>query len=216
MKELTSTSYAILGLLSVRRWSAYDLAKQMKRSMAYYWPRAERAIYAEPKNLVAHGLATATVEASGKRTRSVYAITPKGRRALSRWLAQPSAAPQFESEAIVRVLFAENGSTDDLLAAIRGLRAHAGTLRAEAVEVARGYVEGRGPFPHRVHLAALTGQFIIDYVRTLERWSLWAETEVERWPNTTDPAVFPGSLDVFRGLLEEEPDSATPTRTATG
>ena len=30
---LTTTSYAILGLLALRSWTAYELAKQMKRTL---------------------------------------------------------------------------------------------------------------------------------------------------------------------------------------
>lgn len=203
MPELTSNSYAVLALLSVRPWSAYELSKQVKRSMAFYWPRAERAIYDEPKKLVAAGLASGTTEATGKRTRTVYRITPKGRRAFSRWLAQASAPPQFESEALVRVTFGESGSKEDLLAAIRSLRSHALALRAQAEEVIRGYVEGRGPFPERLHLLSVSGAFNVGYVRMLERWATWAEEVIERWPDTRTPAAFPGALDVLRDLLGE-------------
>src|SRR5688572_5469801 len=51
----TTTSYAILGLLSVRRWTTYELAKQVQRSLNWFWPRAERKLYDEPKRLVADG-----------------------------------------------------------------------------------------------------------------------------------------------------------------
>ena len=32
-KELTTTSYAILGLLALRSWTTYELAKQMQRTL---------------------------------------------------------------------------------------------------------------------------------------------------------------------------------------
>ena len=58
-KPLTTTSYAILGLLRLRSWTPYELAKQVQKSLGWFWPRAERKLYDEPKNLVAHGLAKA-------------------------------------------------------------------------------------------------------------------------------------------------------------
>ena len=61
-RALTSTSYAILGLLSLRPWTTYELAQQMQRALGQFWPRAESKLYEEPKKLVDHGLATATVE----------------------------------------------------------------------------------------------------------------------------------------------------------
>ena len=54
--ELTTTSYAILGLLAIRPWSTYELARQMQRDLRFVWPRAESNLYAEPKKLIAHGL----------------------------------------------------------------------------------------------------------------------------------------------------------------
>ena len=40
-ESLTTTSYAVLGLLCLRDWSTYELNKQMQRSMRLWWPRAE-------------------------------------------------------------------------------------------------------------------------------------------------------------------------------
>src|SRR3954469_12912833 len=91
--QLTTTSYAILGLLAVRPWTTYELAQQMGRALGQFWPRAESKLYEEPKKLVAHGLARATKETVGKRARTVYSITPKGRKALAAWVPGPAAGP---------------------------------------------------------------------------------------------------------------------------
>ena len=76
--ELTTTSYAILGLLAIRPWSTYELARQMQRDLRFAWPRAESNLYAEPKKLIAHGLATASSEPRGKRRRTVYTTVTRG------------------------------------------------------------------------------------------------------------------------------------------
>ncbi|MEL7207471.1 MAG: PadR family transcriptional regulator, partial [Actinomycetota bacterium] len=90
-KSLTTTSYALLGLLSIQTWSTYELAKQVDRSLGWFWPRTERKIYDEAKKLVELGHATATSEASGSRPRKVYEITEQGRNALEAWLGESSA-----------------------------------------------------------------------------------------------------------------------------
>ena len=77
-KSLTTTSHALLGLLNVKPWTTYELAKQVQRSLGWFWPRAERKLYDEPKQLVAAGLATASEQRTGKRPRTVYAITGEG------------------------------------------------------------------------------------------------------------------------------------------
>ena len=53
----STTSHAILSLLAIQPWATYDLAKLMRRSLHFFWPRAESNLYAEPKRLVEAGLA---------------------------------------------------------------------------------------------------------------------------------------------------------------
>ena len=65
MAELTTTSYAILGLLNIKPWSAYELTQQAQRSLRYVWPKSESHLYAEPKRLVRMGFARVTETAGG-------------------------------------------------------------------------------------------------------------------------------------------------------
>src|SRR5436309_13332803 len=109
---LTTTSYAVLGLLSIKPWSSYELTQQMDRSLGRFWPRAVSKLYEEPKKLVSHGLARASTQRNGQRTRTVYTITLKGRRALAAWLQQPGDGPVLEFEQLLKVFFAENGTKD--------------------------------------------------------------------------------------------------------
>ncbi len=55
------------------------------------------------------GYAQASQQRRGRRPRIVYWITPAGRRALARWLAQPGAGPEVEFEQLMKVFFAEHG-----------------------------------------------------------------------------------------------------------
>lgn len=182
--ELTTTSYAILGLLALKPWTTYELAQQMTRALGRFWPRAESNLYAEPKRLVALGLARATDEAVGRRPRTVYAITPEGTQALEAWLAAPPAAPgpTLEFEAMVRVFFAENGSKADLVAAIEGARAWAEAQVAATVDIPRQYLRGEGGFPERLPWIILSGMFLTDYTLMVGRWAEWAAGVVESWP----------------------------------
>src|SRR5210317_1466693 len=79
--RLTTSSYAVLGLLAIRPWAGYELTQQATRSLRFAWPKSERLLYAEPKKLVEHGLATAHNESVGQRNRTVYTITDAGRSA---------------------------------------------------------------------------------------------------------------------------------------
>ena len=85
--DVPTTSYAVLGMLAIRPWSAYELNKQLRRSLAYCWPKTQSVLYDEPKRLAALGWARSRSEPAGRRTRTVYEITPAGREALREWLA---------------------------------------------------------------------------------------------------------------------------------
>jgi PadR family transcriptional regulator, regulatory protein AphA len=200
-RPLTTTSFAILGLLSVRPWPAYELTGQMKRGLRHTWPRTETRLYQEPKNLVAHGLATASTQVNGRRSRTVYSITPGGRRALARWLEAESAPPQMQSEAVLRATFADAGSKDALVATLRGLRAHGEALRRQLGDQAADYIATGGPFPERLHLIALIGRFLSDYAELLEGWAAWAEDTVAHWPATGPANAVPIPAEVFDLVL---------------
>ena len=111
MSKVTTTAYSMLGLLSLRAWSTYELAQHMLRSnLRAIWPRAESRIYEEPKRLTREGLAEAEVLWRGGRRRTVYTITRRGRDALRRWLGQPSRRFSFRSEAAFSLRASTSGA----------------------------------------------------------------------------------------------------------
>jgi PadR family transcriptional regulator AphA len=195
---MSTTSYAVLGLLCVQPWSAYELTQQMKRSLRFMWPRAESGIYREPQKLVELGYASvAEVAAGPRRTKSVYTATPAGRRALRRWLRAPSAPPQFESEALVKFFFADQGDLGTARLALDELSAHATRLEQAFRAITASYADGPGPFPERLHIGAVIGRFLFQYETMLGEWASWARGHVDEWP-TTGPNAAPWGEDVQR------------------
>lgn len=197
---LTTTSYAVLGLLSIKPWSSYELTQQMDRSLGRIWPRAASKLYEEPKKLVGHGYAKVTRESTGRRPRSVYAITPRGRKALRVWLAQPADGPVLEYEQLLKVFFAGSGTKDDLLNTLRAAAAWSQTRCAESLAVGEAYLAGRGPFPERLPVLALTSRFITDFYVLVQEWAQWAATIVEGWPD--DPREAPYDETAVRETVE--------------
>jgi DNA-binding PadR family transcriptional regulator len=204
--ELTSTSYAILGLLAIRPWTTYELARQMERTLNRIWPRARSKLYEEPKKLVARGLATARPDAVGRRARTVYAITAAGRRALGEWLAAPSSAPELESEPHLKLFFADHGSTSDALATLDAAQAWADDQLAEFAAVIREYLDGGGPFPERMATNAIGARFMVDFYRAVHDWAQWARGVVERWPD--NPAEVPSDPRILEDILRRATTSA--------
>ncbi len=181
--ELTTTSYAILGLLALKPWTTYELAQQMERALGLFWPRTRSKLYEEPKKLVVAGLAKAATEHVGRRPRTVYTITAKGRRALAAWLPTPGAGPEVEYEQLVKVFFAEHGTKHDLLATIDGARAWIEERAAATEQIPQEYLEGRGGYPERLPWLIVTGRFLDEIDRAVDRWAEWATNVVDTWPD---------------------------------
>jgi PadR family transcriptional regulator, regulatory protein AphA len=186
---MTTTAYAVLGLLAIHPWSTYELTQQMHRSLGRFWPRAESKLYEEPKKLVRLGLAEATVELVGKRPRTVYSITDEGRAALSSWVREPGAGPVLEFEQLLKLSFAEHGTRADALATVAATRAWAVDRNAENLEVARQYASGEGPYQHRAAQSMLAGAFLTDFYAMVARWADWAVTQIDTWPDDVAGAV---------------------------
>jgi DNA-binding PadR family transcriptional regulator len=187
---LTTTSYAILGLLAVKPWTTHELVQQVERSLRRIWPRAASKLYEEPKKLVAHGYARATDDPVGRRPRTRYTITAKGRRALAAWLALPGDGPVLECEQLVKIHFADSGSKADVLANLEAARAWVLEENEENLATARAYLEGRGAFPERAALNQLSGRFLTEFYATVARWVHWASEIVATWPDDVTHAPF--------------------------
>jgi PadR family transcriptional regulator AphA len=210
-RALTATSYAILSVLSLRPHSTYDITRQMRLSLHYMWPRAESNVYAEPRRLVEAGLAAAHEEWNGQRRRTVYEITGDGRAALAAWLASPSSPPHYENEALVKVMFAENGSREDLLASIRAIGGDAAEALSNVLRIADRYAAGEGEYPWRFGLSGLALRLVMEQRAAALRWAAWAEAIVASWETPTSGDVESG-IESLRSSGEPFPLDEDPVR----
>jgi len=204
----TTTSYAILGLLSVRQWSTYELAKQVRRSLRWFWPRTERKIYDEPKRLVADGLATATRQYTGQRPRTVYGITNQGRDELSRWLDRPPATRSVEFEGMLKLFFADAGSLDQLAATLAAIERDAADRLAELAEVNKQNLAGTNNFPQRLHLSVLALRLHVEQEIVVYNWARWARDQAATWKSTRDPGIW--DMVAAERELAERADATLP------
>ncbi len=167
----TTTSYVVLGLLSLRSWSAYELAQQSERSLRWVMPQSERAVYLEVKRLVRLEWAVAHRESTGRRARTVYTITDAGRSALHDWLGQPSASTKISAEVLLRLFLADEAPAGALQATLKEAR-----VRAEAHLVGLGALAaGPSRFPERLPTNALCLRLLTDINLALRDWAIWAQ-----------------------------------------
>ena len=202
--ELNTTSFAMLGMLAIQPWSTYELAKHVDHSLRPLWPRARSNLFNEPKKLVVHGLAAATEETVGRRPRTVYTITPAGRRALRQWLGTPGEGPVLEFEQLLKVFFADQGTKTDALNAVATIKQWARDRNAENITVARSYVAGTGPFPERAAVLSVVGRFLTDFADMVNEWADRATTTIETWPE--DPSRAEPDWTFMKRLARRDPD----------
>jgi len=134
-RRLTTTEYAMLGLLASGESSGYDLARAADRSIRYMWAPSRSQIYKALPRLVALGLATSReVEQRGRPDKAVYRITRAGRATLRAWLEDDTEASQAGGTVFLLKLFLAGAAPPE--AALRQLEAYRSRLehRLDAFE----------------------------------------------------------------------------------
>jgi DNA-binding PadR family transcriptional regulator len=162
----------VLALVGRDGAGPHDLARMMRAQGGLYWAAAESQWYAEPKRLEDLGLLRSTRQPGRTTPRTHYELTDEGATALREWLGQPSSLPRTQHEALVRVLAADLGSDDEVLASLGALREDVAVKR----ELLAAAKERAGTLPHRernLRLAHRLGDLLLD---AHERWL----DEVER------------------------------------
>src|ERR1700704_70364 len=111
--------YALLALLSDRELHGYAVKSAFARRMGPFWVLNFGQIYQGLKHLKGRGLVSARFDGgSGHLGRWIYAISPKGRNALTTWLRRSPRAPErIRNEIFIRLL-ACRGDVDEALGQI--------------------------------------------------------------------------------------------------
>ncbi|MFJ7969663.1 PadR family transcriptional regulator [Streptomyces sp. NPDC096324] len=98
-----SLRHALLGLLSERPASGYDLLKRFETSLANVWPATQSQMYTELSKLSDNGLIS--VSAQGPRGRKEYTLTDEGLAELRHWLTETKPQRHTRSDILLRVFF---------------------------------------------------------------------------------------------------------------
>lgn len=196
----TATSFALLGLLGIQSWTAYELVAQSKRSLHFFWPRSEAHLYAELKRLVERGHAASEVVEEGQRRRTRYTITSAGRAALEEWLGTRPSSPTLEVEGLVRMLLGDQGSTADLRSALETTAHQALAAGVEGRTVIADLLTTGGPLPDRLHLTERAVSFFAEFQFLVHRWCEETLTIVDTWPDTRGVGLTPEARERLEQL----------------
>ncbi len=112
---LPTTSYVILGLLTFKEMSGYDLKQLINKSIThFYWSPAKSQIYGELRRLESHSLVTMReVPQTLRPDKRMYQITPQGHEAMQQWLEHSGVEPDsYKSALLLKVFFGHMLSTE--------------------------------------------------------------------------------------------------------
>lgn len=110
-----SIEYAILGLLSWRPMTGYDIKKMFAGSAAFYWSGNNNQIYTTLVRLHENGMVTREVEIQeDSPSRKIYSITPKGQAELKNWLFSEPEPPELKNTFLIQLAWADQLSPEEL------------------------------------------------------------------------------------------------------
>jgi DNA-binding PadR family transcriptional regulator len=171
-----SLRHGILGLLSSRPMSGYDLTREFDLTLVHVWSAQHSQIYPELSRLAAAGLIEQID--SGPRGRKRYATTETGRAEVLRWLREDHPGRELRVEALLQGFFYWMVEPDEAVALLGRERVFHEAKLAEYESVAGADIDWvANPEHHAQRIMLEAG---IRYERGLVEWSDWAMSEIRR------------------------------------
>lgn len=107
--------YAILGLLSWRPLTGYDLKQIFRNSSTMYWSGSNNQIYRTLVKLHEDNLVKRVIEDQGSGpSRKIYSITETGEDALRDWLLSTPELPEIKHSFLIQLAWADRLTDEEL------------------------------------------------------------------------------------------------------
>src|SRR5258706_10536130 len=159
-----SLELVLLGLLRISPSTGYQLKRRIDSELEPLWRGELPQIYPALSKLKTAGFVAMKVLGPNGGPRSLrYRVTPRGRRELERWLAEPPRPPDLRDESTVRLLFAGlRAGTEAEVGAPAG-QIYESVLTDEVVRLKQKRVDG--PLGEAARAAALVR------IEAVRRWA---------------------------------------------
>lgn len=149
--------------------TGYDIQRRVERSTRFFWSASAGQIYPELKRLERQGLVARSEEPRGERPRSVFSLTPAGKRALHEWLVDPELVFELRNEGLLKIFFAGALTDDEAVGVVRAMReqheAKLAAIRAAAPTYSPEYKFAYIAWRYGLGIQA----WIVDWCAELER-----------------------------------------------
>jgi DNA-binding PadR family transcriptional regulator len=118
-----SQRFLILGLLSERPMTGYDIKKVVETTLNTVTNASYGSLYPTLHKLLDEGAVVVDeVPQRGRPSKKIYQITDKGRQELVEWLQKPAAADHMKREFLLKVYLAKDLSCEQLHTLIESRR----------------------------------------------------------------------------------------------
>ena len=170
-----SLRHALLGLLTQRPMTGYELKQFFDSSVQHFWNAELSQIYPTLKGLEENGFVEKHVEVQDARpNRKVYEITEGGREEFLRWVRAPQPPADLRDPFMIKVFFGTEVPVEDMLVLMRRqMEEHQKVLAfSETVLLSRINEAARHEKFSRAHQLwwTLTLEMAMAYRRTYIEW----------------------------------------------
>ncbi|MBN1630297.1 MAG: PadR family transcriptional regulator [Thermoleophilia bacterium] len=156
--------YAILGLLSWKPSSGYQLRKYFSETVALYWSGNSNQVYPALVDMHKEGLVESETMQQGNYPPSkVYSLAPAGRAALREWVVSDPALPQMRNSFLTQLAWADQLTEAELESLIERYEHEVQLKLLMQKELVRRGPEG----PARTPRAELLWFMIADHDRSM-------------------------------------------------
>lgn len=118
-----SLKIAILGLLSIKPSTGYDIKTDFKNSINFIWNSDLTQIYKTLSEMIDENLVSSTtVHQNGKPSKKVYEITETGREQLRHWLLKPLKQKNQRNQDLLKFFFLGHLSNEEMLENLKHMK----------------------------------------------------------------------------------------------
>ncbi|SFR33380.1 DNA-binding transcriptional regulator, PadR family [Yoonia tamlensis] len=171
-----SLRFAILGFLSVKPFSGYDLRKAMDASVQHFWPADQAQVYRTLTRLIADGLVAVQAVEGDSRQRKLHFATQAGLAELDAWLRAIAPVEETREPFLLKMFFGGRIGAADVRAQLQARRAEAHALRDTFQAIAASLPKG-GDIS-----AVLRRATLINGLRHVEAEIIWIDETLEALP----------------------------------
>jgi DNA-binding PadR family transcriptional regulator len=176
-------AYAILGLLSWRPLSGYDLKKLFTDSDILYWSGNNNQIYKTLVQLREEGLVTQEVQYQAYLpARKVYTITIKGQAALKTWVLSTPALPEIHNAFLIQLSWADLLTDEELDALLQQYETEVQMQLAMQMEKNRRMQPSTARTPREAYLWEMTAKNLISAYENELAWVRQVQEGLRRLP----------------------------------